>query len=89
MRRAVCLRIPELLGCVDLCYANKEDLQLWCGDMSMRSRTGCQKRDPLGPLLFSLVLHDLVSVMPRPPRFEGDQDASAAHLACDDGGRAR
>ncbi len=77
--RTVRVHFPELYGYVHTCYAREEDPFLWCGELLLRSRTGCQQGDPLGPLLFSLVLYDLLSTAPPLPPSE--EDGTCA-LAC-------
>lgn len=37
------------------------------GPLRLRSAVGCQQGDPLGPLFFSLALHDFMTGMARPP----------------------
>ena len=50
------LNFPELDSWVQYCYAS-DTPHLWVGELFFRSVTGVQQSDPLGPLLFSLVLH--------------------------------
>lgn len=49
-------KFPELFPWVRYCYSN-EPPYLWVGKEKLRSRTGVQQGDPLGPLLFALALH--------------------------------
>ena len=49
---------PELARWVEWCYSRAPFL--WWNGNELRSRGGVQQGDPLGPFLFSLVLHSLV-----------------------------
>lgn len=73
MERAVRMHFPELLSYVRMCYILGMP-HLWCGNMRMRSATGCQQGDPLGPLLFCLVLYDLLSLSPGRTADENDEN---------------
>lgn len=53
--RRVC---PKLSAWTEFCYASKP--YLFIGKETIRSTQGVQQGDPLGPIFFSLVLHDLV-----------------------------
>ena len=57
---AVCKRAPHLLPWVIKCYGPSTAPHLWAGSHRLRSATGVQQGDPLGPLLFALVLADLL-----------------------------
>ncbi|KAL5489004.1 hypothetical protein EMCRGX_G018041 [Ephydatia muelleri] len=50
---------PELLPSVSWCYGSHTSL--WHPMGQIRSQTGVQQDDPLGPMLFALVLHKLVT----------------------------
>jgi len=65
---AVRTHFPELLQYVETCYGDNTDPVLWCQDLQLYSRTGCQQGDPLGPLLFSITLHDFLSHAPKEVR---------------------
>jgi len=65
---AVRTHFPELLQYVETCYGDNTDPVLWCQDLQLYSRTGCQQSDPLGPLLFSITLHDFLSHAPKEVR---------------------
>ena len=49
------VHFPELLPYVSWCYSNHQ--HLWHNMGELVSASGVQQGDPLGPLLFSLVLH--------------------------------
>jgi len=51
--------LPELYHWVEWCYA--DDTHLVYGDFILKSREGVQQGDPLGPLLFALVIHTVLS----------------------------
>ena len=53
------VHFPELLPWVGWCYGSQPTLWHPLGQLS--SEVGVQQGDPLGPLLFSLVLHKVVS----------------------------
>jgi hypothetical protein len=69
---------PELAGYVEAAYGMTTSL-FW-GDVVIDSSSGVQQGDPLGPLLFALILADLWTTETRPP---GQLDLAAFFL--DDG----
>ncbi|GKE70766.1 putative reverse transcriptase domain-containing protein, partial [Tanacetum coccineum] len=58
MLREVRLRCPAISRWVEFCYSNPA--RLYYGEHTLWSCQGVQHGDPLGPLLFSLVLHPLI-----------------------------
>src|SRR6478609_10314439 len=56
---AVAKFFPSLLHYAISCYGQSSDLKF--GDYTMLSGEGAQQGDPLGPLLFCLALHELLS----------------------------
>ena len=53
--------IPEILPWVSWCYGSHPELWYPMGHLS--SQSGVQQRDPLGPMLFALVLQKLISTI--------------------------
>ncbi|GJU02808.1 reverse transcriptase domain-containing protein [Tanacetum coccineum] len=58
MLRKVRLRCPAISRWVEFCYSNPA--RLYCGEHTLWSCQMVQQVDPLGPLIFSLVLHPLI-----------------------------
>lgn len=58
MLDAVFERFPGMFGWVQYCYG--VGARLYAGLDTIEALAGCQQGDPLGPLLFSLVLHPLL-----------------------------
>ncbi|GJW64815.1 reverse transcriptase domain-containing protein [Tanacetum coccineum] len=58
MLQEVCLRCPTISRWVEFCYSNPT--RLYYGEHTLWSCQGVQQGDPLGPLLFYLVLHPLI-----------------------------
>ena len=52
---------PDIYNFINFCYGGISDLQ-WL-DYIINSEVGSQQGDPLGPLLFALVLHCFVKVL--------------------------
>ena len=45
------------------CYGCDEDPYLWFDSEVLRSQEGVQQGDPLGPALFSLVIHEIITAI--------------------------
>ena len=52
---------PEILPWVSWCYGSHPEL--WHPMSHLSSQSGVQQGDPLGPMLFALVLHKLISTI--------------------------
>ena len=59
IRKGRRVSFPELLPWVSWCYGSQS--LLWHSMVTISSQSGVQQGDPLGPMLFALVLHKLVS----------------------------
>ena len=59
MRETIEQQIPGLLAYFDSAYGQSTRLQY--GDFTIESAEGIQQGDPLGPLLFCLTIHPLLS----------------------------
>lgn len=60
--------LPELFGWTNWCYSRPANL--FFGDHRITATGGVQQGDPLGPLLFSLVLSDLLRSLDVPSRVD-------------------
>ena len=61
----IATQFPELFGWVQYCYYQPAELRF--GSHRILSSTGVQQGDPLGPLLFSLVLNDCLDAIDQFP----------------------
>ena len=66
MIRAVQQFTPDLFSYVHSAYASPS--LLFCGDQTILSEEGVQQGDPLGPLLFSITIQNLISGLRSPFR---------------------
>ncbi|KAJ9439048.1 hypothetical protein DIPPA_28662, partial [Diplonema papillatum] len=62
--RSASRHAPQVLAYTQAAYGKHSILQV--GDKTLTSECGVQQGDPLGPLLFSLAMHDVVSPPPPP-----------------------
>ena len=60
-RKQTRLHLPELSRWVEYCYGTSTTPKLWIGDHIFESVCAVQQGDPLGPLLFSLALHPVIT----------------------------
>ena len=63
MLRLVCEHFPGLARWVHWCYGSGEDPYLWFDKWTLRSKEGVQQGDPLGPLLFSLAIQQIINTI--------------------------
>ena len=69
MLRAVDANLPELAPWVRWCYL--EHSSLFYGGDTIKSQRGAQQGDPLGPLLFSLTIHQMALELKGHPGLDG------------------
>ena len=81
--RAVHEEFPGLAPWADWCYSRPSTLFL--GKQTVRSESGVQQGDPLGPLLFSLALQRAAEAALRAPRHGADGAVDLSFFYLDDG----
>jgi len=81
--QAVHEEFPGLAPWADWCYSRPSTLFL--GKQTVRSETGVQQGDPLGPLLFSLALQRAAEAALRAPRHGADGAVDLSFFYLDDG----
>ena len=60
LRAAARSRVPEIAPWCDFCYGFPSLLRIGHSTSPISSERGIQQGDPLGPLLFSIAIHDLI-----------------------------
>ena len=61
--RLVRSRFPGMARWVHWCYGSGTDPHLWYGKWTLGSKEGVQQGDPLSPLLFSMVIHEIITAI--------------------------
>ena len=66
-RRVILLQterhLPEILPWVRQCYASDDDPILWSGEFTLKSHSGIQQGDPLGPLSFAMGSQPIIRLL--------------------------